>query len=121
MDPPAHRRLDRSRAVHADTYERYLRQDIEPFFGQVPLAALTPEDIGRWVKHMETTPTEKTGKPLSPKSIKNKHGFLSRRPGRRRGQEPHRGQPGRPPPPTGGHRRPRRRKGRRQRPPHAVT
>lgn len=60
-----------------DTYERYLRMDIKPFFGDVPLTALTPEDIGRWVKHMETTNTEKTGRPLSPKSIKNKHGFLS--------------------------------------------
>ncbi|OBK92606.1 integrase [Mycobacterium sp. 1245499.0] len=60
-----------------DSYERYLRLDIEPFFGHIPLTALKAEDIGRWVKHMETTPSPKTGKPLSPKSIKNKHGFLS--------------------------------------------
>jgi integrase len=60
-----------------DTYERYLRLDIEPFFGQIPLTALRAEDIGRWVKQMETTPTTTTGRPLTPKTIKNKHGFLS--------------------------------------------
>lgn len=60
-----------------DSYERYLRMDITPFFGEMPLAALTPEDIGRWIKHLESTKREKTSKVLTPKSIKNLHGFLS--------------------------------------------
>lgn len=60
-----------------DTYERYLAQDIKPALGAIPLTALRAEDIGLWVKQMETTPSVKTKRPLSPKSIKNKHGFLS--------------------------------------------
>jgi integrase len=47
-----------------------VRRDITPFFGQLPLTALTPEDIGRWVQQLETTGN-------SPKTIHNKHGFLS--------------------------------------------
>jgi integrase len=53
-----------------DDYRRYVRRDITPFFGQLPLTALTPEDIGRWVQQLETTGN-------SPKTIHNKHGFLS--------------------------------------------
>jgi integrase len=60
-----------------DVYERYLRQDIEPALGAIPLANLTEDDIAAWVKSMETTPRKKTGKVLSPKSIRNLHGFLS--------------------------------------------
>lgn len=60
-----------------DSYERYLSMDIEPFFGVMPLARLEPEDIGRWIKHLETTKRAKTGRVLAPKSIKNLHGFLS--------------------------------------------
>ena len=52
-----------------DDYRRYVRRDITPFFGDLPLAALTPDDIARWVKHLETI--------NSPKTIANKHGFLS--------------------------------------------
>jgi integrase len=47
-----------------------VRRDITPFFGELPLTALTPDDIGRWVKQLETTGN-------SPKTIHNKHGFLS--------------------------------------------
>lgn len=60
-----------------DSYERYLRMDIEPFFTGMPLAALQPEDVGRWINHMEVNPREKTGRVLTPKSIGNLHGFLS--------------------------------------------
>lgn len=60
-----------------DSYERYLRMDIEPFFGQAPLAELKAEDIGRWVKQMEGATRERTGRVLSPKSIRHLHGFLS--------------------------------------------
>ena len=60
-----------------DDYNTHLHLDIEPFFGGTPLKALNADDMGRWVKHMETTPTKKTGRPLSVKSIANKYGFLS--------------------------------------------
>lgn len=60
-----------------DVYNRYLENDIHPFFGDVGLAALEREDVVRWIKHMESTPTKRTGKPLAPKTIANKHGFLS--------------------------------------------
>lgn len=60
-----------------DDYNRYLREDIEPHLGQIPLTKLTEEDIAAWVKHLETTPRKKTGKVPSPKLIKNLHGFLS--------------------------------------------
>jgi integrase len=54
-----------------DNYRRYVRRDISPFFGPaLPLSALKPEDIGAWVKHLEETGN-------SPKTIQNKHGFLS--------------------------------------------
>lgn len=59
-----------------DKYEEYLRNDIAPILGDLALVKLREEDIARWVKHMEATPTRRK-KPPSPKTIKNKHGFLS--------------------------------------------
>lgn len=54
-----------------DDYRRYRRRDIVPFFGdQMTLTMLTPDDVARWVKHLETAGN-------SPKTIANKHGFLS--------------------------------------------
>lgn len=53
-----------------DDYRRYVRRDIRPFFGELPLAALEPADIARWIEHLETIGN-------SPKTIRNKHGFLS--------------------------------------------
>ena len=53
-----------------DDYRRYVRRDLTPFFGDLPLAALTSDDVGRWVKHLESIKN-------SPKTIANKHGFLS--------------------------------------------
>lgn len=55
---------------HVDDCTRYVRRDIIPFFGELPLAVLTEEDIARWVKHLEEIGNK-------PKTIKNKHGFLS--------------------------------------------
>jgi hypothetical protein len=37
-----------------DKYEEYLRNDITPHFGHIPLTALTDGDIADWIKHMET-------------------------------------------------------------------
>jgi integrase len=60
-----------------DVYERYLKLDIAPTLGDIPLKALAEEDISRWVKNMETTKSKKTGRVPAPKTIKNRHGFLS--------------------------------------------
>lgn len=60
-----------------DCYERYLRQDIAPQLGEIPLTKLTEEDIADWVKHLESTPRAKTGRVPTPKTIHNLHGFLS--------------------------------------------
>jgi len=51
-----------------DNYRRYAR-DLTAFFGELPLAALEVDDIGRWIKYLETI--------NKPKTIGNKHGFLS--------------------------------------------
>lgn len=59
-----------------DKYNSYLARDIAPVLGSIPLAELQEEDIANWVKQMEATPTRRK-KPPAPKSIKNKHGFLS--------------------------------------------
>lgn len=60
-----------------DVYERYLRNDIAPVLGAIPLSALTEEDISAWVKWMETTTSPKTGRVITPKTLRNKYGFLS--------------------------------------------
>jgi integrase len=59
-----------------DKYNEYLRNDITPNLGDIPLAALAEEDISRWVRHMETN-GGRGGKGHAPKTIANKHGFLS--------------------------------------------
>lgn len=53
-----------------DDYTRYIENDIDPVIGSIPLAALAEEDIARWVRTLEDSGN-------SPKTIKNKHGFLS--------------------------------------------
>lgn len=53
-----------------DVYERYVRRDIIPFFGDVPLTLITEADVARWVQHLEASGN-------APKTIRNKHGFLS--------------------------------------------
>jgi integrase len=53
-----------------DKYRAYLKNDIAPAIGSIPLEKLTEEDIAAWVKHLETAKG-------SHKTIKNKHGFLS--------------------------------------------
>jgi integrase len=60
-----------------DCYERYLKLDIVPILGDIPLSRLTEEDIAQWVKHLESTPRAKTGRVPTAKTIHNLHGFLS--------------------------------------------
>ncbi len=59
-----------------DKYEEYLRNDITPHFGNIPLTALADTDIAAWIKHMETH-GGRDGKGHAPKTLRNKHGFLS--------------------------------------------
>lgn len=59
-----------------DKYNAYLKNDIGPAFGDKPLTALTEEDIAVWVKSMETT-GGRGGTGHSPKTLRNKYGFLS--------------------------------------------
>lgn len=59
-----------------DKYEEHLRQ-LTPLLGAIPLAALSAEDIAMWVKEMETVSSARTGRIVKPKTIANRHGFLS--------------------------------------------
>lgn len=53
-----------------DDYRSYLRKDIAPVLGSIPLTALGEDDIARWVQHLAS-------EGASAKTIQNKHGFLS--------------------------------------------
>ncbi|MGV0653760.1 hypothetical protein [Mycolicibacterium thermoresistibile] len=53
-----------------DKYGAYLRRDIAPILGDIPLEELSEEDISVWVKHLEASGNR-------PKTIRNKYGFLS--------------------------------------------
>ncbi|MCC3316712.1 MULTISPECIES: tyrosine-type recombinase/integrase [Nocardia] len=52
-------------------YHRYIDRDIADFMGYLPLGAITAETDKSWVVHLE----EEIGN--KPKTIANKHGFLS--------------------------------------------
>lgn len=51
-------------------YESYLKHDITPTLGAIPLDLLTPDDISRWVQGL-------ADRSLAGKTIANRHGFLS--------------------------------------------
>lgn len=50
-----------------ETYKRFVKRDINPQIGSIPLTDLSRDDIKDWVNSLEG----------SAKTIKNKHGFLS--------------------------------------------
>jgi integrase len=52
-----------------DDYNRY-RRDVLAVIGDISLSMITEADIAQWVKHLESIKN-------SPKTIRNKHGFLS--------------------------------------------
>jgi integrase len=60
-----------------DLYRMFVRIYIAPVIGDIPLAKLTEEDIGRWVTTMAATKGRRTGLPPSANSIRNAHAFLS--------------------------------------------
>jgi integrase len=71
--------IDHLTGVEQSTIDKanaMLAHDIAPTLGDIPLTELREDDVARWVKAMEATPTRRGGPP-SPKTIKNKHGFLS--------------------------------------------
>lgn len=53
-----------------DEYTRYVHRDINPALGDIPLTALTSDEVAGWVNAMYL-------KGASGKTISNKHGFLS--------------------------------------------
>lgn len=60
-----------------DVYRRYLRNDINPQFGNLLISEISEEDIADWVRAMETIPSRWTGRVAAAKTIRNKHAFLS--------------------------------------------
>jgi integrase len=64
-----------------EKYEAYVRNDIDPVIGAIPLASLSREDLAKWVQWLGKfgaidRKTKERG-PASPKTIANKHGFIS--------------------------------------------
>lgn len=70
-----HRYVDRLIGVQEDgrrKYRRFIRNDIVPFFGEgAPLEAVTQDTDAAWIVYLEQD------RGNSPKTIANKHGFLS--------------------------------------------
>lgn len=53
-----------------DKYRSYLKNDITPVIGDIPLVMLTEDDLSTWVKHLEASGVKS-------KTLRNKYGFLS--------------------------------------------
>lgn len=60
-----------------DLYRTFVRIDIAPTIGAIPLGRLTEEDIANWVATMATTVSKKTGHLPAANSVKHKQAFLS--------------------------------------------
>lgn len=56
-------------------YNSYVRNDISPSIGRIPLTDLSRDDISGWVQSLVDKGTPE--KPVAGKTIANKHGFLS--------------------------------------------
>ena len=61
----------------ANGYRSAARIHIIPALGSKQLSQITPNDVQTFINDLHTTPTEKTGEPLSRKTIKNIIGTLS--------------------------------------------
>ncbi len=71
-----HHHLDHITGVDPATirrYRSYTERDILPVIGEVPLKALGPDEIARWI----TTLVDDDGAALSGKTVANKHGYLA--------------------------------------------
>lgn len=65
--------IEAKSGIHEGTrrdYRGYLARNIAPALGDVPVAALTKQDVGQWVNQLAASG-------LSPKTIKNRHSLLS--------------------------------------------
>lgn len=61
-----------------DDYRRILdRSGLTRALGDLPVSFITEDDVHAWISARRTTPSETTGKPVSPKTIRNEHGVLS--------------------------------------------
>ncbi|QDH91716.1 integrase [Mycobacterium phage Phrappuccino] len=61
-------------------YRAYLKNDITPILGEIPLTELSRDHLSRWVQWMEKEGAlnrDGSRRPAKPKTIANKHGFLS--------------------------------------------
>lgn len=70
--------LDHLTGVEPETvtkYRAYLRNDIGPFLGDIPLAALSSDHVKLWLKDMAEP--DEDGWQASAKTIRNKHGLLA--------------------------------------------
>lgn len=71
--------LDGLERAVIDNYEAIYTGDIEPRpIGAIPLSKLSESDIKAWIHTLQTEGSaNKLGRPNGPKTIANKHGFLS--------------------------------------------
>ena len=70
--------LDHLTGIEPETvkkYRAYLRNDIGPFLGDIPLTALSSDHVKLWLKDMNEP--DEDGWQASAKTIRNKHGLLS--------------------------------------------
>ncbi|MGV8973141.1 MAG: tyrosine-type recombinase/integrase [Rhodoglobus sp.] len=66
--------------VGAGTRERYKRMaaaTIKPRLGEMPVDAITSDDVGVWVLWLEAQPGARKGTKISAKTVKNHHALLS--------------------------------------------
>lgn len=72
------RHVDQMTGVEDYTTQKYREYitNIKPVLGDIPLAKLTSEDIGRWVQSLQEGVTRRK-RPRSAKTIANMHGFLA--------------------------------------------
>lgn len=62
----------------AGEYKRILgRSLLEERLGAFPVSMIDRVDVEQWVQARRLAPSTKTGKPVSPKTIRNEHGLLS--------------------------------------------
>lgn len=62
----------------AGEYKRILtRSLLEERLGAFPVSMIDRVDVEQWVQTRRLTPSKKTKKPVSPKTIRNEHGLLS--------------------------------------------
>jgi len=76
------RYADRLQGVEDATrarYHRYIDLDVAPFFGDLPIGAYTEDLDAAWVLYLATEVCHRPGRAPgnSPKTVRNKHGFVS--------------------------------------------